>query len=81
MSNIHTGVLGTGGNKGAGMSIQRKSQHLWEIAFSDSEQVFTAPTLIGALARAIEYRVDTEVGTQTRATVALLLSHLMGVRT
>lgn len=82
MTQVHTGLVGTRGIGPRSMSVTQLSQSLWEIRFSDTEQVFTGRTCLSALSSAIEYRRDArmEIGDSTRAKTATLIEHLMGVR-
>lgn len=85
MSQIHTGIVGTGGGAGRAMHIAQVSQVLWQIRFSDTEQVYTGRTLGGALSKAMEARVDAKDTAAESVVVALaqasiIMEHLMGVR-
>lgn len=82
MSNVHTGLVGTSVGGRRVMTVAQVSQVLWEIRFSDTDQVFTGRTCLAALSKAIEYRRDDrmEIGDITRTKTATLIEHLMGVR-
>lgn len=80
VSQIHTGIVGAGSGATHGMSILRKGQDLWEIRFADSEQVYHGRTLGAALTKAIEYRMDGDVGPTVWSHVVVTLEALIGVR-
>ena len=82
VSNIHTGVVGTSAGGPRGVVIRQMGDRLWEIRFSDDEQVYAGTTLGGALDKAIAYRKDAklEIGDVARAQTTHLIEHLMGVR-
>lgn len=82
MSQIHTGLVGTSSGRRRVMTVTQLSPVLWEIRFSDTDQVFTGRTCLSALSKAIEYRRDAriEIGDSTRVKTATLIEHLMGVR-